>query len=142
MYDDWEGYKAFKGKLIPWEIEEKLGSQFDNIWVKKKDEITWAFQVMIIDSEEDYWIYKRNGTIRRKLTDIGLKTSAGVPSLRPEIQLLYKGGSSLIREKDVVDLENVLPTLDHTNREWLRESLTIQYPNGHQWIERINSYSK
>ncbi|WP_354019378.1 hypothetical protein [Fictibacillus halophilus] len=72
---------------------------------------------MIIDSENDYWIYKRNGTIRRKLTDIELKTSAGVPYIRPEIQLLYKGGSSLIREKDILDLENVLPTLDDTSRD-------------------------
>jgi hypothetical protein len=53
---------------------------------------------------DDYWVCKRNGTIRSKLTDIRLKTSAGVPYIRPEIQLLYKGGSSLIREKDVVDL--------------------------------------
>jgi hypothetical protein len=53
----------------------------------------------------------RNGTIRSKLTNIGLKTSAGVPYVRPEIQLVYKGGSSLIREKDVFDLKNVLPKL-------------------------------
>jgi hypothetical protein len=70
-------------------VEEKLDSQFDNIWVKKKVETTWAFQVMIIDSEDDYWIYKRNGTIRRKLTDIGLKTSAGVPYLRQKFRF-YK----------------------------------------------------
>ncbi|MGD6962262.1 hypothetical protein ACQCVB_08660 [Fictibacillus phosphorivorans] len=121
-------------------MNEKLDSQFDNLWFKKKEESTWAFQVMIIDYKDDYWIYKRNGTIRRELTDIDLKTSEGVPYLRPEIQLLYKGGSSLIREKDKLDLENVLPTLDDVSREWLRDSLTIQYPNGHPWIERINVY--
>ncbi len=95
---------------------------------------------MIINCENDYWIYKRNGTIRRELTDIDLKTSDGVPYIKPEIQLLYKGGSSLIREKDQLDLENVLPTLDDVSREWLRDSLTIQYPNVHPWIERINVY--
>ncbi|ANC77601.1 hypothetical protein ABE65_012655 [Fictibacillus phosphorivorans] len=95
---------------------------------------------MILDSENDYWIYKRNGTIRRKLTDIDLKTSAGVPYIKPEIQLLYKGGSSVIREKDMVDLENVLPLLKDTSREWLRKSIMIQYPKGHPWIERINVY--
>lgn len=137
---DWEGYKAFKGKLIPWNMNEKLDSQFDNLWFKKKEESTWAFQVMIIDYKDDYWIYKRNGTIRRELTDIDLKTSEGVPYIKPEIQLLYKGGSSLIREKDQLDLENVLPTLDDVSREWLRDSLTIQYPNGYPWIERINVY--
>ncbi|MED1863758.1 hypothetical protein P4V41_09875 [Fictibacillus nanhaiensis] len=137
---DWEGYKAFKGKLIPWNMNEKLDYPFDNLWFKKKGESTWAFQVMIIDCEDDYWIYKRNGTIRRKRSDIGLTSSAEVPYLRPEIQLLYKGGSSLVREKDNLDLENVLPALDEVSREWLRNSLLIQYPNGHQWIKRINTY--
>ncbi|MQR94323.1 nucleotidyltransferase domain-containing protein [Fictibacillus phosphorivorans] len=140
LESNWEGYKAFKGKLIPWSINERLEDHFDNLWFKKKGESTWAFQVMIIDSENDYWIYKRNGTIRRKLTDIDLKTSEGVPYIKPEIQLLYKGGSSVIREKDMVDLENVLPLLKDTSREWLKKSLMIQYPNGHPWIERINMY--
>lgn len=140
LASDWEGYKAFKGKLTPWKKNEKLDSHFDHLWFKKKRESSWAFQVMIIDSENDYWIYKRNGTIRRKLTDIDLKTSEEVPYLKPEIQLLYKGGSSLIREKDILDLENALPTLDDESREWLIDSLTIQYPKGHPWIERINAY--
>lgn len=76
------------------------------------------------------------------LKDIGLESSSGVPYLRPEIQLLYKGGSSVIREKDVIDLKNVLPKLSDTNRDWLKDSLNIQYQNGHQWIEIINSYVK
>ncbi|MFE4525767.1 MAG: nucleotidyltransferase domain-containing protein [Bacillota bacterium] len=142
LYGDWEMYKAFKGQLIPWRLKEKLDSQFDNIWVKKKGETTWAFQIMILDSEEEHWIYKRNGKIRMLLKDIGLESSSGVPYLRPEIQLLYKGGSSVIREKDVIDLKNVLPKLSDTNRDWLKDSLNIQYQNGHQWIEIINSYVK
>jgi len=140
LSSDWEGFKAFKGKLSPWNKDEELDSHFDNLWFKKKGKSSWAFQVMILDSENDYWIYKRNGTIRRKLTDIDLKTSEGVPYIKPEIQLLYKGGSSLIREKDILDLKNILPTLDDESREWLIDSLTIQYPNGHPWIERLNAY--
>ncbi len=142
LVSEWESHKAFKGKLIHWNLNEKLDSHFDNIWIKKKGESTWAFQVMIVDSEDDYWIYKRNGTIRRKLKEIELETSAGVPYIRPEIELLYKGGISLIRAKDFLDLENVMPMLDDTSREWLRDSLTIQYPNGHPWIERIKALSK
>ncbi|MBH0168313.1 hypothetical protein [Fictibacillus sp. 18YEL24] len=46
----------------------------------------------------------------------------------------------MIRDKDILDLENVLPTLNDDCREWLRDSLTIQYPNGHPWIQRINAY--
>ena len=138
---EWEMFIAFKGQLMPWNKKEQLDSQFDNFWVKKKGDSMWAFQVMLIDSEDEYWIYKRNSTIRRSLVDIGFESISGIPYLKPEIQLLYKGGSSVIREKDVIDLKNVLPKLNAQNRHWLKESLDIQYPGGHQWIELINSYA-
>ncbi|RZT15541.1 nucleotidyltransferase domain-containing protein [Fictibacillus sp. BK138] len=141
LYGDWEMFKASKGRLIPWELEEQLDSQFDNVWVKKKSETTWAFQVMILDTEENHWIYKRNDTIRRSIEDIGLESYSGVPYLKPEIQLLYKGGSSFIREKDIIDLTNVLPVMSDEYRHWLIDSLNIQYPNGHQWIDLLNSFT-
>ncbi|TYS58090.1 hypothetical protein FZC74_13940 [Sutcliffiella horikoshii] len=139
---DWEMFIAFKGQLIPWNKNQLLDSHYDNIWVKKKDESTWAFQVMLLDIEEKNWIYKRNNTIRKSLEDIGLVSLSGIPFLKPEIQLLYKGGSSVIREKDVIDLGNILPKLNVSNRDWLKKSLKIQYPHGHKWIELIDSYAK
>lgn len=119
---DWEMFIAFKGQLIPWNKNQLLDSHYDNIWVKKKDESTWAFQVMLLDTEEKDWIYKRNNTIRKPIEDIGLESFSGIPFLKPEIQLLYKGGSSVIREKDVLDLENIIPKLSASNRDWLKES--------------------
>ncbi|ART74873.1 hypothetical protein B4U37_01885 [Sutcliffiella horikoshii] len=139
---DWEMFIAFKGHLIPWNKNQLLDSHYDNIWVKKKDESTWAFQVMLLDIEEKNWIYKRNNTIRKSLEDIGLVSLSGIPFLKPEIQLLYKGGSSVIREKDFIDLGNILPKLNVSNRDWLKKSLKIQYPHGHKWIELIDSYAK
>lgn len=62
---DWEMFIAYKGQLTPWNKNQLLDSHFDNIWVKKKDESTWAFQVMILDTEEKDWIYKRDNTIRK-----------------------------------------------------------------------------
>ncbi|QOK29032.1 hypothetical protein IIE26_10385 [Cytobacillus oceanisediminis] len=142
LHDEWELFKAYKGKLIPWNQEEQLDSHFDNIWAKKKGETTWAFQVMILDTEDKHWIYKRNSEIRKLLDDIGLESPSGVPFLRPEIQLLYKGGSSVIREKDVIDLYNVLPKLSDKKLHWLKKSLSIQFPNGHPWIDVLDSYTK
>ncbi|MGD7052355.1 hypothetical protein [Sutcliffiella horikoshii] len=48
----------------------------------------------------------------------------------------------MIREKDVIDLGNILPKLNASNRDWLKESLNIQYPQGHEWIDLIDSYAK
>jgi len=65
----------------------------------------------------------------------GSTTNEGVPYLRPEIQLLYKAGSSEIREKDNTDFQNTLPYLLLKEKEWLRTSLTRQFPEGHAWLE-------
>lgn len=62
------------------------------------------------------------------------QTTNGLPYIKPEIQLLYKGGSSKIREKDLQDLIHVLPCLDKQEKLWLETSLTKQFPEGHQWL--------
>lgn len=54
---------------------------------------------MIIDTEENFWTYQRDKSVRRPLDQICLKTVEGIPYLRPEIQLLHKAGSSQVREK-------------------------------------------
>lgn len=61
----------------------------------------------------------------------------GIPYLRPEIQLLYKGGSSVLREKDETDLKNVIWKLAISERLWLKKALAKQFPAGHRWCDRI-----
>ncbi|MBU9721678.1 nucleotidyltransferase domain-containing protein [Bacillus alkalicola] len=138
LYNNWEMYIATKGQLIKWEKDDNLDSQYDNIWIKKKGSSTWDFQVMLLDTEDNVWLYKRKNTVRKTIKDIGYKSSMGVPYLRPEIQLLYKGGSSLLRDKDSIDLENVIPKLKMDDLKWLRDSLAEQFPNGHRWITYLN----
>ncbi|MFA9557617.1 nucleotidyltransferase domain-containing protein [Evansella sp. AB-rgal1] len=138
LEEEWDLYKAVKGELITWKKNETLLSSYDNIWVKKKGSSTWAFQVMIFDTDENKWVYKRKKTIKLPLEEIGLQTTTSVPYLRPEIQLLYKGGSSLIREKDHYDLHSVLPKLCISKWRWLRDSLNDQFPEGHEWMDYIN----
>ncbi|MBM7578639.1 hypothetical protein JOD21_001299 [Jeotgalibacillus terrae] len=135
---DWELFKAHKGELIPWKHGESLPEKFDNIWVKKSGELFWSFQVMILDTEDHQWIYKRHRQIRRSLQDIGLESADGVPYLKPDIQLLYKGGSSVIREKDLIDFERVCSLMDVESCKWLKNALLVQFPEGHQWVDRLD----
>ncbi|WP_306433609.1 nucleotidyltransferase domain-containing protein [Paenibacillus montaniterrae] len=130
---DWMLYKAQDGKLDLWEDGEYLNSTED-IWVSKSSEAPWAFQIMIIDTEENFWTYKRDKSIRRPLDEICLKTVDGIPYLRPEIQLLHKAGSSQIREKDYHDFQTMLPSLLPQEKAWLKSSLNRQFPEGHAWI--------
>lgn len=133
---DWMLYKAEDGKLDLWEDGEYLNS-INDIWVSKSSETPWAFQIMIIDTEEKSWIYKRDKSVRRPIDDIFLKTVEGIPYLRPEIQLLHKAGGSQVREKDFNDFQTMLPSLLPQEKAWLKSALNRQFPGGHAWVEFI-----
>ncbi|WP_309244758.1 hypothetical protein [Cohnella silvisoli] len=111
----------------------------NDIWVSKDSNSPWAFQMMLIDSNHDSWIYGRENSINRSMADIIAKTKEGIPNLKPEIQLLYKGGSSKIREKDHNDFLTVIPLLTPQAREWLKASLHTQFPEGHVWVDYIEN---
>lgn len=133
LSQEWILYKAYKGTLEIWKGEQL--KQVNDIWVKKEKTCTWAFQLMFVDQVESDWVYRRHPSIRRKASDIFLTTQKSIRYLRPEIQLLYKGGSSLIREKDDLDWQTILPYLTIEEKEWLVSGLKRQFPEGHRWME-------
>ncbi|WP_155590815.1 nucleotidyltransferase domain-containing protein [Lysinibacillus cavernae] len=136
LSDDWMLYKAESGKLALWQEGEFLETTND-IWISKGSNSPWAFQIMLVDIEEQNWIYRREKTIRRDIEDIFLRTYEKIPYLRPEIQLLYKGGSSNIREKDTKDFQTILPYLLPEQKDWLKMALKRQFPTGHSWLDSI-----
>lgn len=138
LAQDWALYKADQGTLSLWEEGEYLYSVGD-VWVSKDHKAPFSFQIMLVETEGDHWIYRREPSIRRPLRDIALKTEQGVPYLKPEIQLLYKGGSKNIREKDERDFMKVLPCLNDTARVWLAHALRTQFPEGHPWLDSLNT---
>jgi ATP-dependent exoDNAse (exonuclease V) beta subunit len=92
---------------------------------------------MIIDTEENTWVYKRDKSVRRPIDEIFLKTVDGIPYLRPEIQLLHKAGSSQVREKDYNDFLTMLPSLLPQEKAWLKSTLNRQFPEGHEWVKLL-----
>ncbi|WP_257205960.1 hypothetical protein [Bacillus cereus] len=120
-----------------WEEGEFLKSTND-VWVNKNNNSPWAFQIMLIDSEESYWIYKREKLIKRAINEMFLRTPEGIPYLKPQVQLLYKAGSSQVREKDSNDFQSILPILSLQEKERLKVSLKQQFPEGHAWIKYLN----
>ena len=133
---DWSLYKAQNGKLEPWENGEILNN-INDIWVSKNSASPWSFQIMLVDSENNEWIYRREKSIKRAKDKIFVRTSDGIPYIKPEVQLLYKAGSSKIRAKDFKDFQNILPLLVPKEKEWLKFSLNKQFPHGHNWIEYL-----
>ncbi|WP_029192777.1 nucleotidyltransferase domain-containing protein [Paenibacillus harenae] len=136
LSQDWMLYKAENGELELWREDEYLDLTGD-VWACKDDASPWAFQLMLVETEQDDWIYRREQSIRRALRDITLKSPEGIPYLRPEIQLLYKGGSKNIRSKDHDDFHTILPSLSPQEIEWLASALRKQFPEGHAWVDII-----
>jgi hypothetical protein len=64
------------------------------------------------------------------LKEIIAITSDGVPYLRPEVQLLYKGWISARREKDLLDMKTMMPLLEKAEIRWIHESLSHQFCDG------------
>ena len=130
----WELFKTNQPGLAPCPQTEFLGPPVNCFWVRRPNS-TWAFEVMLMETEGDEWVYRRERSIRGKIAEMGLMTDDGVPYLRPEIQLLYKSGPN--REKDIGDLKLVLPHMSPSSTLWLLDALRTQHPEGHEWIDCI-----
>jgi hypothetical protein len=129
---EWTLYKAESGRLAPWKDGEFLDSVHD-VWVSRNENSPWSFQLMLMDSVKDEWVYRREKSIKRPKSSMYLRTSEGIPYLKPEIQLLYKAGSSRMREKDFKDFQTMLPVLSPEEKKWLKLSLEKQFSEGHHW---------
>lgn len=126
LRNEWQLYKAKDGKLALWQDGEFLETVND-IWVSRDGQAPWAFQLMLMESEQDQWVYRREKTIRLPKAEIFSMDRNGIPYLKPAIQLLHKAGSSHIRDKDVRDFQAVMPTLSLEEKAWLRDGVQRQF---------------
>lgn len=136
-FPEWEIYKTHAPGLARWPGNDYLDTT-PNVWLRRNQDSPWSVEVMFLDIEGEEWVYRRNTAIRGRIEDLGLVTTDGIPYLRPEIQLLYKGGSSILREKDTGDFLNILPILSEAMRSWLVGALRIQFPQGHEWLRYLD----
>ena len=111
---NWTLFRTQSPGLDFWKKDEFLESPVNSIWVKDTIESPFRFEIMLMESESNEWFYRRDKRIRGKIKELDLRTNKGIPYLKPEIQLLFKGGRKF-REKDEQDLLNVLPFMNQTD---------------------------
>jgi len=87
------------------------------------------------DIHEGMFIYPRAEGISREKNKAILERDR-VRYLAPEICLLYKS-SELDRNGYIADFEVALPLLDAEQKIWLAVALRTAFPDGHEWIERL-----
>ncbi|HEU5344654.1 MAG TPA: aminoglycoside adenylyltransferase [Ktedonobacterales bacterium] len=118
----------------PWRQDEMLDEAIHDIWCRPAATQPWTLQLMVADTLDDQWLFRRLPAIRRSVAAIGNSTSDGIPYLVPEIQLLYKAKG--LRPKDEADFRQTLPALSLEQRDWLREALLQAHPQ-HPWLGRL-----
>jgi len=137
---DWQLFKTKQPTplhLAPWPTGEFLDPPINDVWARRDlHDGPWRFQLMLMEAEDEDWVYRRLRSIRGKIAQMGLRTDTGIPYLAPEIQLLHKSGTG--QQKDLDDLAAVLSVLPRRRAGWLLRCLKEQYPQGHEWIRLVH----
>jgi len=130
----WDLWIASGGHLSPWEDGANIPDEANDVWCRNDPAGPWRFEVVLAASDGDRWLYRRDPSVSRPLTEIGFGTTDGIPCLRPEMVLLFKAKDT--RHKDEQDFEAAVPLMDEAARMWLRQALVQAHP-GHPWIVRL-----
>ncbi len=78
------------GTLRPLRTGEWLEVGQHDIWCRKSPTEPWSLWVMLNESEDDLWVFRRDPGVKLPLATIVKRTSDGVPFLAPEVQLLFQ----------------------------------------------------
>jgi len=132
----WDLHKTQQPGLKPWPIGEFQVRPVNDIWCRRTEDSPWQLQLVLLDTDGDQWVFRRDPGIRGAIDALGRLTSTGVPYVAPEIQLLYKAKSETI-EKDEADFQVAVPLMQDSACAWLLECLEKRFPDGHAWIEQL-----
>jgi hypothetical protein len=118
----------------PWRLDEVLDETIHDIWCRPDATQPWTIQLMIAETCDEQWLFRRMPTISRSIATVGDTTPEGIPYLVPEIQLLHKARG--LRPKDEADFRQTLPMLNRERRTWLRDALAQAHPQ-HPWLDHL-----
>jgi len=133
----WEFKKVIPGSKMRaeiWQEGEWLDLPVHEIHAEKKDSDLSHLEILLNESSEDEWMFRRNPNITRPLSMLGLRSENGIPFLSPEIVLLYKAKKPTAN--DEVDFNNVSQVLEKEPRRWLKQAIQVCHP-GHVWLEAL-----
>jgi hypothetical protein len=133
---DWDLHKTKQPGLKPWPKGEFLSPGVNDVWCRRTPGAPWSIQLMLLDTQGDCWVFRRDPTIRGAIAALGRRKASGIPYLSPEIQLLYKARPEP-RDKDDADFNVCAPLLEPEAQAWLVSCLERRLHAGHEWIVRL-----
>ncbi len=132
--DGWLWQKVFNGERSVWHRGELLELPIHELYCFNQAAEPQQFEVLLNESSETEWVYRRNEKIRRPLTKCQLISNAGVKFLCPEVVLLYKSKNP--RAKDEQDFAAIVKHLDEERRGWLKHAIAACEPR-HHWLQSL-----
>jgi hypothetical protein len=136
VLSSWQFFEAKGGQLTRLDAGKMPRADVNSLWGRPADTMDWELELMLDESDDDRWVFRRDASIRRPLATAVRHSSEGIPYLAPEIQLLYKARTP--RAQDQADFEQVLPRMDAEARTWLHWVLNSVDPS-HKWISALES---
>ncbi len=134
----WELCKAVAtpagGEWVPWPPGEWLALPVHQVRAQREGGVLREFEVFLVEADGDRWQCRRDPQLTRPLDETAFRSRRGIPTLVPEIQLLYKAKHH--RPKDEVDFQAALPHLNRAQRAWLSGALQRCHP-GDAWIRQL-----
>ena len=127
----WDVQIAHAGRFEPWLQNSWIELPRHGLWARRNFDGPWELQLLLGESDDGEWWYRRDARVRVALDEVGAQTADGIPYVRPEIILLFK--SAHPEAKDEADFEAVLPELDAESRR----RLVCWLPSGHPWASRL-----
>ncbi len=128
----WAFEKVVDGQRLPWLDGERLDLPVHEVHATSETRARVEF--LLNESSGASWQFRRNPAITRRLDRIGMRTSAAVPFLVPEIVLLFK--AKALGARDARDFDLTQSRLRAEPRRWLKNALEACHP-GHPWIARL-----
>ena len=112
--------------LFRLDSDDQLPGNVHEIWCRQLPSEPWRLEVLVEESTDAIWIYRRNHRITLPIGEL-IRPVAGVPSMAPEVVLLYKAKNP--RDRDMADFKAALPLLEAGRRDWLRAAVSEAHPD-------------
>ena len=131
----WRLVTSLDGQFQPWPIHMRLELPRYQVHAHRNG---MFIDFLLTDLDRGVWRYRREPTIVRDMSRVGLPSHEGFSYLAPELVLLFKSKttSGKGRSKDQADFEVIYSRLEPERRAWLRWALIATDPS-HRWIERL-----
>jgi hypothetical protein len=102
LLSSWEIFEAKDGSLTRLGRDPLPRANVNSLWCRPVGDQDWAFELMLDDSEDDCWVFRRDTTIQMPLSLAIRRDAQGIPFLAPEIQILYKARSVRTKTRPIL----------------------------------------